>query len=173
MSPSARPANNSPHEFQGEIMGFFDTLRRVLGGVPGTASPAPEDVPTDWGLMEGKPTPAAEPVGGASAYDRANWQNKLKRVLDGLPDTEGEWPELMAEAKALGLDTAWVTRAQVEEFMLLIRRAVSDRHFTEEEHRKLDLARDLIGIPEAEAEAALHSVVAEAEKFFGKSVDGA
>ena len=46
-------------------------------------------------------------------------------------------------------------RAQVEdEFRLLIRRAVADRKLTPQEHRKLDLARDLIGISEAEAEAA-------------------
>ena len=32
---------------------------------------------------------------------------------------------------------------------------------------------DLIGIPEAEAEAALHQIVTEAESFFGKSVEGA
>ena len=54
---------------------------------------------------------------------------------------------------------------------MLIRQAVSDRHVTEEEHRKLDLARDLIGIPEAEAEAILHAIVAEAEAFFGKPVE--
>ena len=79
----------------------------------------------------------------------------------------------MAEARAMNLDPDWVTRCQVDEFLLLVRRAVSDRHFTEEEHRKLDLARDLIGIPEAEAEAALHSIVAEAESFFGRPVEGA
>ena len=54
---------------------------------------------------------------------------------------------------------------------MLIRQAVSDRHVTEEEHRKLDLARDLIGIPEAEAESLLHAIVAEAEAFFGKPVE--
>ena len=78
----------------------------------------------------------------------------------------------MAEARALKLDPAWVTKCQVDEFLLLVRRAVADRLFTEPEHRKLDLARDLIGIPEAEAEAVLHSIVAEAESFFGKSVEG-
>jgi hypothetical protein len=154
------------------MMGFFDTLRRVLGGEqrgPEAGTPA-KDVTAAWGLEEGG---AANPADlGAGAYDRANWQKKLKRVLGELPDSEHQWPELMAEAKALKLDPEWVTRCQVEEFMLLIRRAVSDRHFTEAEHRKLDLARDLIGIPEAEAEAALHSVVAEAETFFGKSVEG-
>ena len=70
-------------------------------------------------------------------------------------------------------DPAWVAKCQRDEFQLLIRCAVSDRRFTETEHRTLDLARDLIGIPEAEAEAALHAVVAEAESFFGKAVEGA
>ena len=79
----------------------------------------------------------------------------------------------MAEARAMNFEPEWMTRCQVDEFLLLVRRAVADRHFTEEEHRKLDLARDLIGIPETEAEAALHSIVAEAEVFFGRPVDGA
>jgi hypothetical protein len=159
-------------------MGFFDTLRRVLGGAPETrdAGASGKDIAAAWGLTESGadagPTKPSDLDAGASAYDRANWQKKLKRILGELPDSEHQWPELMAEAKALKLDPEWVLRSQVDEFMLLIRRAVSDRHFTEAEHRKLDLARDLIGIPEAEAEAALHSVVAEAEKFFGRSVEG-
>ena len=60
-----------------------------------------------------------------------------------------------------------------EEFTLLVRRVVADRVVTEAEHRKLDLARDLLEIPDAEAEAILHAVVADAEQFFGGTVEGA
>jgi hypothetical protein len=56
---------------------------------------------------------------------------------------------------------------------MLIRRAVSDRHFTEEEHRRLDQVRDLMGLPDTEAEAILHTIIAEAEAFFGKPVEEA
>ena len=97
----------------------------------------------------------------------------MKRLLDELPASEPQWAELMSDARALNFDQDWITRSQVEEFLLLIRRAVSDRRFNEQEHRKLELARDLIGIPEAEAEAALHFIVAEAEFFFDRSVEGA
>ena len=99
------------------------------------------------------------------------WHKKLKRILDELPASQAEWPVLMTEARALGFDTTWLQECQLEEFQLMIRQAVSDRHFTEEEHRKLDLARDLIGIPEVEAEAMLDAIVAEAEAFFGKPVE--
>jgi hypothetical protein len=149
-------------------MGFFDTLRRVLG-----QAPADEKVAAAWGLDR---TPAGAAAGtGAEPgpYDRDQWRKKLKRVLDELPGSRHEWDQLMAEARAMSFDPEWMTTCQVDEFLLLIRRAVSDRNFTEEEHRKLDLARDLIGIPDAEAEAALHSIVAEAETFFGRPVDGA
>jgi hypothetical protein len=149
-------------------MGFFDTLRRVLHRDAGGHPPA--ELSAAWGLSEeGAPDAAAD----SSAYDRANWHKKLKRILGSLPESEPDWAEVMSEARALNLDPAWVSKCQVDEFMMLVRRAVSDRHFTESEHRKLDLARDLIGIPEAEAEAALHTIIAEAESFFGKSVEGA
>ena len=55
---------------------------------------------------------------------------------------------------------------------MLVRRAVADRVVTEAEHRKLDFARDLLGIPDREAESILDTVVAEAETFFGKSIEG-
>jgi hypothetical protein len=153
-------------------MGFFDALKRVLGGhAQGDQVPAPHGLARAWGLDDGAAN--AEGLAEASEYDRAQWLRKLKRILSGLPETRGEWPELIADAKALALDPAWIKECEREEFLLLVRRAVADRKFTEAEHRKLDLARDLIGLPEAEAEAALHSIVAEAESFFGKSVEGA
>ena len=147
-------------------MGFFDSVRKVLHR---DAAVAPE-LAAAWGLTEEGGAAASEP--DASLYDRANWLKKMKRILRELPVSEPQWAELTSEARALNFDPDWVAKSQVDEFLLLIRRAVSDRHFTEAEHRMLDLARDLIGIPEAEAEAALHAIVAEAESFFGKTVEG-
>ena len=59
---------------------------------------------------------------------------------------------------------------QREEFEFVVRRAVADRVVSEEEHRKIDLARKLIGMSEADAEQILHSIMAEAEAFFGTPV---
>jgi len=148
-------------------MGFFDTVRRVLHIDNHPAS----EVAQAWGLDE-ETEPGAE-AAEAGLYDRAQWQKKLKRILEGLPTSKSEWADLAADARALNLDPKWIEKIETAEFTLLVRKAVSDRHFTEEEHRKLDLARDLIGISEERAEAILHAVVAEAEKFFGKKVDGA
>lgn len=53
---------------------------------------------------------------------------------------------------------------------MLIRRVVSDTRITPLEHRKLDLARSLTAI--SDAEAILNEVVAEAESFLGKPIEG-
>lgn len=150
-------------------MGFLEALRRVLTGLPhapttlpqNTAAPEPQ---SDKPYTE-SPTP------GPDVYDRVQWHKKLKRILNELPGAQSEWPGLMTEARALGFDAPWIHHCQIEEFRMLVRQAVSDRHVTEEEHHRLDLARDLIGIPEAEAETILHAIVAEAEAFFGKPVE--
>jgi hypothetical protein len=151
-------------------MGFFDTLRRVLTGTHRAAASAPSDRKSVPGLADGEAR-GETPTPGPDVYDRVQWQKKLKRILDELPASQAEWPVLMTEARALGFDLPWVRDCQLEEFQMLIRQAVADRHVTEEEHRKLDLARDLIGMPEGEAEAILHAIVAEAEAFFGKPVE--
>jgi hypothetical protein len=155
-------------------MGFFDALRRVLGHHAPEHAPADRGLAKVWGLDEssqsavagGEPEPA-----DATAYDRARWAKQLKRVIEELPASKREWTDLMAEARSLHFDTRWIHDCVCEEFRLMVRRAVSDRKFTEAEHRRLDLVRELMGIPEAEAEAILHTVVAEAEAFFGKSVE--
>lgn len=143
-------------------MGFFDALRRVLGpsNPPGTAAPpaVEEGAPADLRPRD------------AGAYDHTQWRKKLKRILEELPTSRAEWDELQYEARALELDPGWIEECQREEFLLLVRRAVCDRVVTEAEHRKLDLARELIGMPEPEAEATLLLIVAEAESFFGKPV---
>lgn len=159
-------------------MGFFDALRRVVTD-DRIEKPKPLDAraieglyPDDNGDLDATPLPEAPPF-EAGAYDRAQWSKKVKRVLDQLPESRPEWDDVQAEARAMGFDPDWVNRCEVDEFMLLLRRIVADRVVTEAEHRKLDLARDLIGISEADAEAALHAIVAEAESFFGNKVEGA
>jgi hypothetical protein len=145
-------------------MGFFDTLRRVLTGEHRIPEPKAGAAPAADRPACDAPTP------GAEVYDRVQWQKKLKRILMELPKSQPEWVSLLTEARALGFDAAWIHDCQLEEFRMLIRQAVADRHVTVEEHQKLDLARDLIGIPEAEAEAILHTIIAEAEAFFGQPV---
>jgi hypothetical protein len=128
-------------------MGFLETLQRIMG--------------------------IEHEQKAGLAYDQTQWRKKLILALDRLPDSQDDWAPLMAEARSLGLDPAWVQGSLRAEFALLMRRAVADGVVTGMEHRKLDLARDLLGIPDAEAEAILHTVVAEAETFFGKPIDGA
>lgn len=154
-------------------MGFFNALRKVLGG---HASENPERAPDPdlaraWGLDEAEAGPEGPRHDEPSAYDRAQWVKRLGRILGELPDSKREWADLMADAKALHFDPAWIREREQDEFRMLVRRAVADRKFTEEEHRALDQARDLMGIPVDEAVSILNTVVAEAEAFFGRSVD--
>lgn len=161
-------------------MGFLDTLRRVLGadhtgpkeesGVPLLVAPEGRADVLNLGSERGDGRTAASSPAPAGRYDRAQWHKKLKRILDELPESKPEWESLAFEARALELEPDWVLQCQCEEFLLLVRRVVSDRVVTESEHHKLDLARQLIGLTEAEAEAVVHAVVAEAESFFGKPV---
>ncbi|WP_406694071.1 hypothetical protein V5E97_23800 [Singulisphaera sp. Ch08] len=155
-------------------MGFLDALRHALTADSESkreASAIPLVV-EPGGIVEesGADAGPAGPPAPAGQYDRAQWHKKLKRILDELPASKTEWDDLMYEARALEFDPEWVVRTQYEEFQLLVRRIVSDRIVTEPEHRKLDLARELLGVSEAQAEAAVHAIVAEAESFFGKPV---
>jgi hypothetical protein len=149
-------------------MGFLDALKNVLSH---DRDRPPEALARAWGL-DGEAADGDDAGTGrrTSEYDRAQWHKKMKRVLDGLPASEPEFGMLMTEARSLKFDPEWVRKCQVDEFLLMVRRAVADRHLTEDEQRKLDLARDLIGIPEPEAEVALRTVIAEAETFFGGPV---
>jgi hypothetical protein len=166
-------------------MAFFDALGRVIGGGArdprrenrlaeaqgvDASGPSPE-YPGGQGVPADPAEMASPPVAGT--YDREHWRRKAKRILEKLPASQSEWPTLMAEAHALKLDQDWVDRCLLDEFTLLVRHAVRDRHVTREEHSKLDLARQLIGLSEEEAVDLLHAVVAEAEAFFGKPVEGA
>lgn len=157
-------------------MGMFDALARIMGGRPARDRDLTR-LTEAWGVgdltgdaVDAGPMPAVpdDPV----AYDRDQWARRLKRVLAELPASEGEWPALIADGRALGLDPGWTAGLEREEFALMVRQVVSDGVFTDQEHRKLDLARDLIGLPDPEAEAIVQTIVAEAEAFFGKPIEG-
>ncbi len=154
-------------------MGFFDALRRVLGGGPDPRYSAREIEAIHLGVDPDTLPIAEETPFESGEYDRAHWAKKLKRVLAGLPATRPEWDDVAAEARAMGFDPAWLAQSYRDEFTLLVRRAVADRVVTESEHQKLDLVRDVVGISDAEGETILHAVIAEAESFFGRSVEGA
>jgi hypothetical protein len=154
-------------------MGFFDALRRTLGGESGLKV-SPREVEARFLGVDSDELPLTpETPFESGKYDRAHWAKKLKRVLAELPASRPDWEDLAAEARAMDFDPAWVAQCGRDEFSLLVRRAVADRVLTEAEHFKLDLARDLIGIPDAEAEAILLAIVAEAKTFFGGTVEGA
>lgn len=171
-------------------MKFFAALGRLLSGGSAPAEPgdrerllrawdlheAPEDETSDSGTSEDRPAPAEEPdlLAGADAthtYDRQQWQRRLRTILDRLPDSRDQWEELTSDIGALGLDPAWVRDVERREFVLLVRRAVADRHVTPAEHHKLDAARLLLGMSEEDAEAILTEIVGEAEAFFGRPVE--
>ncbi len=154
-------------------MGFFDALRRSLGGGAAPEPTAREIEARFLGVDPDELPLSPETPFESGAYDRAQWAKKLKRVLAELPDSRADWEDVAAEARAMDFDPAWVAQCGRDEFAMLVRRAVADRVVTEAEHRKLDLARDLLGIPDAEAVSILHAVVAEAETFFGGTVEGA
>jgi hypothetical protein len=120
-----------------------------------------------WGLDEADRTPMPVESG---AYDWTQWRKKLQRILDGLPATEPEWEPMMAEARSLGFGDSTVSAAQIEEFTLLIRRAVADCVLTPEEHRKLEIAQRLLGLSADDAEQITREVIREAETFFGGEV---
>ena len=127
-----------------------------------------------WGLAEELPASAARNRDGADAqldYDRVQWQRKLRHILGDLPELGPRWEQLLTEARAKGFDEEWMQHEMREEFLLMVRRAVADRLFTERERRALDRVRFLIGMSEAEAEAAYDAVIRDAESFFGEHVD--
>jgi hypothetical protein len=164
-------------------MGFFGALKRVLSREKHAevSDEAKQRVRAAWRLDEEEttPEPAVPPPAPAhgvaatttaSTYDRSLWQKRLRRILDELPDSQRQWHDLMADAHVLRLEPDWIAQHQREEFVFLIRRAVSHRVVSEDDHKKLELARKLIGIPEAEAEETLHAIVAEAEAIFGTPI---
>jgi len=154
-------------------MGFFDALSRVLTGNKTPQYTSREVEATHLGVDPDDLPIAPEEQFESGEYDRTQWAKKVKRVLERLPESKADWADVMAESKAMDFDHRWVQQCIRDEFTMLVRRAVADRVVTESEHRKLDFARDLLGIPDPEAEAILNTVVSEAETFFGKTVEGA
>ena len=154
-------------------MGFFDALSRVLSGNKTPQYTSREIEAIHLGVDPDELPIAPEEQFEAGDFDRTLWAKKVKSVLERLPESQGEWADVMTESKAMDFPPAWIKQCVREEFTMLVRRAVADRVVTDAEHRKLDFARDLLGIPDAEAEKILDAVVAEAETFFGKSVEGA
>lgn len=162
-------------------MGFFNALKRLLPHASHTraSEESRQRIRAAWGLDDESDTTgggvdhSASPtttVSNASVFDRTQWQKKLRKILDELPRSQPQWHDLMTEAHALQLEPDWIASRQREEFAFIIRRAVADKVISEEDHHKLDLARKLIGMSEAEAEDALHAILAEAEAFFGAPV---
>ncbi len=160
-------------------MGFLNALRS-WSGQAGSRDQEP------GGLIDRASDPklrsadAASPAidskiveGSATLYDREQWRKKLKRILEKLPDSQAEWNHLEQESRALNFGDDWVARTYLEELGLMIRKIVSDRVVTPEEHHKIDLARSLMGITDVEAESILNTIAAEATTFFGDSVSGA
>ena len=152
-------------------MPFLDTVLGFVTGRRADPAPAREEgrrkAAEAWGLTAvDMGLGAAEP----GSYDWQQWRKKVARILAGLPATEPEWAPMMAEARALAFGDERVLATQIEEFTLLVRRAVADCEFTEPERLKLDLARRLIGIADSDAEALVQTVIREAEVFFGQQV---
>jgi hypothetical protein len=157
-------------------MGFLDSLRKTLGVAP-TAGLGPIN-PRLAGATgvddEGDAATAAvpEPFQG-SDYDKKTWRKKLKVVLDELPEGRSRFREVLAEGLSLGIPPATIAAWGREEFTMLVRQVVADRVVTDAEHRRIDLARELLEIPDADAQAILRAIVADAETFFGGTVEGA
>jgi len=163
-------------------MGFFNALKRLLPHASHelASEESRQRIRAAWGLDDDESNtvgggddhalPSSTTGSNTSVFDRAQWQKRLRRVLDGLPDSQSQWHDLMTDAHALQLEPEWIAERQRQEFAFVIRRAVADKVISEEDHHKLDLARKLIGMSEAEAEVALHAIIAEAEAFFGAPV---
>src|SRR4051794_36927674 len=169
ISPPRTPTDVEPTDIRIETrrgrptMGFFDALRQMMGATPDPAGEGRTRLAEAWGISDTShpefpdgAAPAADPAEMAEppdpiAYDREQWQRKVHRVLDKLPASREEWDVLLAEGQSLGLDPDWMLRVQVEAFTMLVRRVVADRKITAQEHRKLDLARDLIGMSDDDA----------------------
>ncbi len=158
-------------------MPFLNTLTRLLRGSAQLDPQDREKLLEAWNLYD-KRTPetpsypeevplAARP---GQEYDQSIWTKKLRRILDDLPESRKEWAGLMAEVAPLGLDTERVAVAQKEEFTMLVRRAVADGRISPDEHARLDLARQLIGLSDPDSDAIVQNVKADAEEFFGRAI---
>jgi hypothetical protein len=158
-------------------MGFLDALRRTFGGTAARDREQARRLAEAWGLGEsgaedGVPSPdmTTEPV---SSYDRRLWSNKLRLLLtEKLPVSRQEWDDVLADGQALGFEPDWIEQQQRAAFDLLIRKIVADGVVTPLEHDKIEQARSLVGLSEAEAEDTLKRVVDEARAVLGREIEG-
>lgn len=161
-------------------MKFLDVLKGFLthDSHPGADEAARARIRNAWGLDEEPSATPRDPdsiapsvdADAPSSYDVEQWRKKLRRIFEELPASKSEWTELMTDARAYGLEDGWLAERLAEEFTLLIRGVVADRVLSEADRERIETARRLIGITEAQAETAVHAIVAEAEEFFGGSV---
>ncbi len=164
-------------------MGFLARLNRLVSSQPPVHTEDKERWLRAWEVYEqrepGLPSSAPMDEGGPAPevtaapdtrceFDQLRWRRKLSRVFEQLPDSQPRWHDLIAEVKALDLDPQWAEAALREEFTMLVRQVVVDGAITPHEQRRLDLARHLIGLEEAEATAILDRVAAEADQFFDR-----
>ena len=156
-------------------MGFLKALRNFLADRPGPDAPEEslDRLRAAWDL-EAEPTASSIAPGpdadAASSYDKLNWRKKLHTFFDKFPATQAEWPELATEARALGLEEAWMRAGILEEFTMMIRGLLADRRLSEAEIARIETVRQLIGLPEDQAAGVVSAVVADARRFFGEIV---
>lgn len=152
-------------------MGFLDALFHASKRVKHHDDEIRKKLASAWSLpeIEDEVVHDAE----STTFDRSQWRKRLKRMITELPETQKEWPDLIADGRALGFTDQWMSQCQREEFALIVRQMVADGEFTHKEHTQIDLIRDAMEIPNDEAEAVLQQVVKEAEDFFGKPIHGA
>lgn len=158
-------------------MGFLSVLRGYFAdrSRPEPTDEAMERFRAAWGLAPeeadnpgvASPGPDAD---APSAFDKTQWRRKLHHIFERFPASSGEWPALMREARALGLDAGWIAEGMGEEFTMMVRGLIADRRLTQEEQDRLEAARTLIGLSEEEAAALVRDVVEDAERFFGGGV---
>lgn len=159
-------------------MPFFQALGKLLSGGNKLDEAGRQKLVEAWHVYDelppsvpGFPEPEVEDARTGLLYDRSIWYRKLKRILSELPNSESEWPELKAEVTSLGLDPEWVAGCEKAEFTMIVRRALADGVISAEEHRRIDQARQMMGLSDEESMVILNEIKAEAEEVFGRAVE--
>ena len=113
-------------------MGFFSALKRLLphASHAEASDESRQRIRAAWGLDDEEvdtdtadrgddsPPPNAARGTNASAFDRAQWQKKLRRILDELPGSQPQWHDLMTDAHALSARTGLDRRASARGIQL-------------------------------------------------------
>ena len=152
------PITARPDRSRRSAMGFFNALKRLLPHASHelASEESRQRIRAAWGLDDDESDtagrgddhalPATKTGSNASVFDRAQWQKRLRRILDGLPGSQPQWHVLMTDAHALQLEPDWIADRQREEFAFIIRRAVADKVISEEDHGMVQLR--VTAIPE-------------------------